>query len=181
MAGLTPPFDYATILIGEEIIFRGLSQQQKMAGAGQYGMSWTQQDDLEKSQAFFQANVMRTDFNIAPHFQNCIPEPPCPWDKHNDELSPADLMPVMMSNDGVFTYSFRVAQRTDNGTSSYTVGPDIVQYGQNQSQLDPQVQSEFAYYEHQSQITYRGTAIMIIEKSHRGSVQNSFTYLFNLI
>jgi len=180
MAGLIPPFDYGAILIGEEIIYRGLSQQQKFAQANQYGMTWSPQDDVEKGQAFFQANVLKTDFAIPPQYQQCIPEPPCPWDKQKDELSAADLMPILMSLDGVYSYTYRVAQRSDNN-NAYQVGQTFAQYGQDQSALDPSVQSEFAYFAHQSQITYTGPAIILIEKLHRGQVQSTFTYLFNMV
>ena len=180
MAGLLPPFDYASILIGEEIIFRGLSQQQRYAQANKYGMTWSQQDDVEKGQAFYQANVLKTDFAIPPQYQQCIPEPPCPWDKQKDELSASDLMPILMSLDGVYSYTYKVAQRTDSG-NTFQVGQTIAQYGLDQSRLDPKVQSEFAYYAHQSQISYLGDAVMLIEKLHRGQVQSTFTYLFKLV
>lgn len=180
MAGLLPPFDYSKILIGEEIIFRALSQQQRYAKANKYGMTWSPQDDVEKGQAFYQANVMRTDFAIPPQYQQCIPEPPCPWDKHNDELSAADLMPVLMSLDGVYSYNFRVGQITISG-NTFQVGQTLAQYSLDQAQLDPSVQAEFAYYEHQSQISHLGDAIIVIQKLHRGQVQSTFNYLFKLV
>lgn len=180
MAGLLPPFDYSTILIGEEIVFRALSQQQRYAKANKYGMSWSPQDDVEKGQAFYQANVLRTDFAIPPKYQQCIPEPPCPWDKHNDELTAKDLMPILMSLDGVYSYTYRVSQNSISG-NTYQVGQTIAQYGLDQGKLDPTVQTEFAYYEHQSQISYLGDAILLIEKLHRGQVQSTFTYLFKLV
>ena len=179
MAGLNTPFDYGTNLIGEEIIFRGLSQQQRFAQNNEHGATWSAQDGIEKSQAYFQANVLKTDFSIPPQYQHCKPEPPCPWDKEGDDLTPADLMPVIMANDGVYTYSYRVAQRTDT-QNGFDIGPTIADYSQDQSKLDPKIQSEFAYYGHSGVGTYTGPAVIVIEKLHRGTVQETVYYLFNM-
>lgn len=180
MAGLTLPFDYAQYLIGEEILYRALSQQQRFAATGQYGMTWDQQDETEKSQAFFQANVLRADFTIPSKYQHCVPEPPCPWDKQNDQLTNSDFWPIITLNEGVFTYGFTVNQRQDSG-NQFTIGPAIIQYTQDQGQLDPAIQGEFAYFGRDAGTGYTGLAIVQIVKQHRGTVQSTYYYLFEMI
>ena len=179
MAGLNTPFDYSSNLIGQEIIFRALSQQERFAETGAHGATWNQQDSVEKSQAYYQANVMRTDFSIPSKYEHCRPEPPCPWDKEGDNLTSNDLMPILLANDGVYTYSFKVAQRNDN-TNGFTVGPVIAQYAPDQSRLDTKIQSEFTYLAHAGVSKYVGPAVIVVERSHRGNVENTFNYLFNM-
>ena len=45
---LTTPFDYRTILIGEEIIYRALIQQEDFHQKGWYGAQWDDRDQIEK-------------------------------------------------------------------------------------------------------------------------------------
>ncbi len=179
MPGLNIPFDYASNLIGQEIIYRALSQQQRFAQGGQHGATWSQQDAIEKSQSYFQANVLRTEFSIPSKYEHCKPEPPCPWDKEGDDLKPQDLMPIIMANDGVYTYSYGVYERTDH-QRGYSQGAPVTLYALDQSGLDPSIQSEFTLFRHSGVSNYQGTALFVIEKSHRGTVESAFHYLFNM-
>ena len=174
------PFDYGSILIGEEIIFRALSQQQKFAATGQYGMTWDQQDEIAKSQAFFQANILRTDFTIPLKYQNCDPEPPCPWSKTEDKLAASDFWPVLTANDGTSTYAFRVAQRNDIG-NQFNIGPTVIAYSPDQGELDPAIQAEFSYHKRDTGTGYTGPAIIEVLRQHRGTVQDTFYYLFDIV
>ena len=177
---LNIPFDYSNILIGDEISFRALSQQQRQAAAGEFGRTWDSQDDLAKSQSFFQSQVMRTSFNIPARYQHCDPEPPCPWEKTKDELSDADFMPVMNSNDGVNTWTFLVAERPGNN-NKVRVGQPIIQYTPAQNQLDPVIQGEFAYFERGPASGYTGPAVVVIKKHHRGQVVDEYYYTFDMV
>lgn len=180
MPGLNIPFDYASNLIGQEIIYRALSQQERFAQSSEHGASWSQQDSIEKSQAYFQANVLRTEFSIPSKYEHCRPEPPCPWDKEGDDLKPQDFMPIIMATDGVYSYSYKAFQRVD-ANKGYSLGPSILDYNLDQSKLDAKIRSEFTLFEPSGAINYQGPAVLVVEKSHRGVVESSFHYLFNLI
>ena len=123
---------------------------------------------------------MRTNFNIPAKYQHCDPEPPCPWEKTKDELTDADFMPVMNSNDGVNTWTFLVAERL-GGNTSIQVGPAIITYTPAQSQLDPVIQGEFAYFERGPQSAYKGNAVVVIRKHHRGQVVDEYYYTFEMV
>jgi hypothetical protein len=180
---LNTPFDYAALLIGDEIIYRGLKQQKDYAATGQYQMTWNQQDAAVQAKAINDADAMRTNyFTVPQNLKGCETDPPCPWDKTgNNNLSSTDLMPVVMANDGSTTYRIEVFKRTDDGTVSYQIGDSIDVYSLNQSMLIPAIQGTFLYYEHGREITYTGKAIIVIRKIQPGSAESKFTYLFNLI
>ncbi|MDX1410279.1 MAG: hypothetical protein R3330_19145, partial [Saprospiraceae bacterium] len=81
---LNTPFDYTEYLIGEEIIFRALTQQKTLAGEGKYGMTWTQADEAEKALYEGRCVTARTHFSNVP--QHCVPYPPCTWEKDVDRV-----------------------------------------------------------------------------------------------
>jgi len=180
MAGLTTPFDYRSILIGDEIMYRALLQQEEFAQQGKYGADWTDRDQLDKSAAYFNSNVLRADFSIPSEYVHCIPEPPCPWDKQGNKIEVSKIKPVMMASDGVYSYTFRVCQRVD-GQNSYAMGNNVIQYVNNQSALDVNIRGEFTYFEMNSLSQYLGPSVFVIERFHRGTKQREFHYVFDLI
>lgn len=180
MAELTLPFNYVDILIGEEIIYRALVQQERFAQQGLYGADWTEADAIEKSSAFLKANVLRSDFMIPAEYQHCIPEPPCPWDKVDDKVENTKIKPVVFGADGVYTYTLSVHQRTD-GQNSYVIGSKVIDFTNNQSALAADIRSEFSYFDRNEISQYQGTAIFVIERFHRGNSDHLFYYLFDLI
>jgi hypothetical protein len=180
MAELTVPFDYRTILIGDEIIYRALVQQERHAQQGIYGKDWTETDQLEKSGAFFRSNVMRSDFAIPAEYQHCVPEPPCPWDKTEDKVDAAKINPVIFGSDGVYTHALAVHQRID-GNNVYTVGNSVIAFTNNQAALDANIRSEFSYFAVNESSAYQGAAVFVIQRFHRGTLEREFHYTFELV
>lgn len=180
MAELTTPFDYRNILIGEEIMYRALIQQEDFARQGLYGADWTDADQIEKSAAYFKANVLRADFAIPAEYQHCLPYPPCPWDKQDNKIEVAKIKPVITGADGVYTYGLSVYQRTD-GQNTYTLGGKVIDYVNNQSALAVNIRGEFNYYANTQISPYLGMAAFVIERFHRGVKDREFVYLFDLI
>lgn len=180
MAELTVPFDYRSILIGEEIIYRALVQQERHAQQGIYGREWSEQDQLEKSAAYFKSNVLRSDFSIPAEFQHCVPEPPCPWDKVDDKVEAAKINPVIFGSDGVYSYGLTVHQRVD-GNNSYALGSPVIAFANNQSALDVNIRGEFAYFDANEITQYQGPAVFVIQRYHRGTPDRDFHYTFDLL
>ncbi len=180
MTDLTIPFDYSAILIGEEIIYRCLVQQEKFAQQGKFGADWSEADQTEKSAAFFKANVLRADFSIPSQYQQCVPEPPCPWDKEEDKVDIAKITPVLFGADGVYTYALSIHQRID-GQNSYAVGNAVIDFPNNQSALAASIRSEFSYFDVSEISQYQGAAVFVIERFHRGTSDHTFYYCFDLI
>lgn len=172
MAELNTPFDYRNILIGEEIIYRALLQQEEFARQGLYGAEWTERDQIEKSGAYFKANVLRADFAIPAELQHCLPKPPCPWDKQTDEVELAKFKPIVTGSDGIYTYTFLV-KRLDNNQ-------DIIRYTLDSSKLDASIRSEFSYFEIAVLASFTGTASIEISKFHRGTLDYMFKYRFEM-
>ncbi|HLF64870.1 MAG TPA: hypothetical protein VI603_13995 [Saprospiraceae bacterium] len=180
MAELTTPFDYLNILIGEEIIYRALLQQEEFARQELYGAEWTDADQIEKSAAYFKANVLRSDFAIPAELQHCVPYPPCPWDKQEHKIEVAKIKPVVTGADGTYTYGLTVYQRTDS-QNSYVLGNKVIEYINNQSALDANIRGEFNYYDNRELSQYLGAAAFVIDRYHRGIKDHEFYYLFDLI
>lgn len=181
MPELTIPFDYRNILIGEEIAFRALSQQERHAQQGTYGREWTDADRLEKSAMFFKANVLRSDFAIPSEYQHCFPEPPCPWEKQEDKVDAATIKPVIFGADGVYTYALGVYQRID-GNNQYTIGNKIIEFVSAQNALDSSIRNEYAYFAtNELSSAYQGAAIFVIERFHKGNSDREFHYTFDLL
>ncbi len=182
MAHLKTPFDYGTILIGDEVIYRGLKQQHEYEGKGEYGMTWDSNDAAAQTAAMTQGNAMKAnDFTIPSGMRSCPVDPPCPWPKNTYDLNQSLLMPMMMSNDGVTTYNIKVAEQTGSPSTVYVVGNTLASYNLDQSQLDPGERSQFLYYDRVGTISFLGDAIIVIEKVQNRAIVNTFTYLFKLI
>lgn len=179
MSELTTPFDYRNILIGEEIIYRALLQQEDHAQQGKYGATWTAADQLEKSAMYFKLNVMRADFAIPAEFQHCFPKPPCPFPKDNDTIHSNLIKPVICGSDGVYTYGLSIHARTDSG-GSYTVGAKIFDFVNNQNMLAAVIRGEFLYYDVNRIAMTSGLSVFVVDKFHRGSLERQFFYLFEL-
>lgn len=172
MAELNTPFDYVNILIGEEIIYRALLQQEEFAAQGQHGAEWTEQDALEKSGAYFKSQVLRADFTIPAALQHCVPKPPCPWDKVNDEVEISKFKPIVTGSDGVYTYQFSVKRLDTN--------QEIIRYTLDQTKLHSSIRSEFSFFEITILSAFVGTACIEISKFHRGSLAYGFKYRFEM-
>ena len=179
MPELTVPFDYANILIGEEIVYRSLSQQERFAQNGQYGQEWTDADSIEKSNANLNANILKSDFAVPSNYQDCVPEPPCPWDKTTDTVSASLIKPVMFKNDSVYSYGLNVYQRVD-GQNMYTIGSKVMEYVSNQAALASNIRGEYAYFDVNDLSQYTGLAVFVIERFHKGNLDRAFFYLFDL-
>jgi hypothetical protein len=158
MAELTTPFDYRNILIGEEIIYRALVQQEDHAGQGKYGAEWTERDAIDKSAAYFTSNVLRADFTIPSEYGHCIPEPPCPWDKQEHKVELSKIKPIVTAADGVYTYVLAIHQRADTA-SAYTIGNKVVNFISDQNALSAGIRGEFNYFSVQALSQYLGAAI----------------------
>lgn len=181
MPVLTTPFPYRDYLIGEEIMYRALIQQETFAGEGNsFGAQWNDATDgLIKSGTYFKASLLRTDFTIPSEYQHCMPYPPCPWRKDDDILSEENFKPIIMGAGGVYTYSFDVYKRRDDGTRTFTVEDHLMSYTIDESQLSPAIRSEFTYYTRHVRDSAPGArAVIVIQRSHRGSVDLRFYYLF---
>ena len=183
--GLKPPFDYSNILIGEEIIYRGLNQQEDQASSDKFGRTWSNDDRIEQSSMFFKSSVLRSDFDTS-DFEHCLPYPPCPWAKDKDdeedgvsEIGLSKFNDVIMSNDGIFSYKIEVIERTD-AMDSINLGPKVFDYEINQNKLDPDFQSEFSYLSRSVTTGYTGKAAIRIQRRHRGELDQEFYYLFKL-
>ena len=146
-------------------------------------MTWVPADDTALAGAITKGNNIRTsDFFVSPIFDSCVENPPCPWDKSgNDNLKESELMPIIAPNDGVSTYRFRIYEREDNGTTSYERKGIIADYIEDQSKLPANKRSDFTFFDYSGKIEFIGTAVIDIEKIQAGSVQSTYTYLFNLI
>lgn len=179
MAELTVPFDYRNILIGEEIVYRALTQQERHAQQGTYGRDWTDPDRQEKSAFYFKANVMRSDFAIPAEYQHCIPEPPCPWDKQEDKVDAAKIKPVIFGADGVYTFALAVHQRID-GNNTFAVGTKVIEFILAQNALHSSIRSEFSHFSMNEITLYQGAAVFVIERFHRGTLDRQFYYTFEL-
>ncbi|MDX1476768.1 MAG: hypothetical protein R3301_03645 [Saprospiraceae bacterium] len=175
---LNTPFDYNQYLIGEEIIFRALTQQRSFAGQGKYGMKWTQADEADRT-AYEQAfGTARGHFvNVPSH---CVPYPPCPWDKNNDRVTHGQFKDIIMLADGNLSYQFKVQMRTDQGTSSFTLGQQVIDYTPDQDALDPSIQAQFRFFKKETNSASTGTAAIVIEKYSGGTLTKTFYYLFDL-
>jgi hypothetical protein len=180
MAELTVPFDYRSILIGDEIIYRALTQQEKHAQQGKYGREWAEADQLQKSGAYFRSNVMRSDFAIPSEYQHCVPEPPCPWDKTEDKVDAAKINPTIFGSDGVYTHALAVHQRVD-GNNMYAVGNPVIAFTLNQAALHASIRSEFSYFAVNEITLFQGPAVFVIQRFHRGTLEREFHYTFELI
>ena len=180
MAELTTPFDYRNILIGEEIMYRSLVQQEDFARQGKYNAEWTERDQIDKSAAYFNASVLRGDFAIPAEYQQCIPEPPCPWDKQENKVEVAKMKPVVTTSDGVYSYILAVYQRID-GANSYTLGNKAIDFVNDQSALAANIRGEFSYYGVNVLSQFLGAAVFVIERHHRGVKDREFHYVFDLI
>ena len=182
---LNTPFDYANILIGNEIISRGLKQQDAYANARpvEYGMTWNQNDVTRQAQAILDATAMRnSSFTVPSSLQGCLIDPPCPWDKSGGhDLSATDLMPIIMANDGTTTYDIKVFEQIGSPSGNYIEGSLLADYDPDPLQLDPSIRSRFMYYAYSGKITYTGKTILVIEKNQPRVATIKFTYLFNLI
>ncbi|MDX1406920.1 MAG: hypothetical protein R3330_02270 [Saprospiraceae bacterium] len=182
MAEITTPFNYREILIGEEILYRALLQQEQHAQSSHYGATWSDQDQVEKSSAYFKANVLRTDFAIPAEFQHCVPYPPCPWKKEEHEVAHDQFKPVVMAASGIYTFEISVHRRTDSGNQSFSVGARIIGYTLDASALEANIRSEFAYYRKDIvQPDATGAAVVVMKRFHRGNPDHQFHYLFDLI
>ncbi len=172
MAELNTPFDYRNILIGEEIIYRALLQQEDFARQVLHGAEWTDRDQIEKSGAYFKSNVLRADFAIPAELQHCLPKPPCPWDKQKDEVEVAKFKPIVTGSDGVYTYQFLVKRLDTN--------QDVIRYSLDSSKLHASIRSEFSYFEIGVLGAFTGPAIIEISKFHRGTLDYTFKYRFDM-
>ena len=92
-----------------------------------------------------------------------------------------EFEPIIMGADGVYTHSLDVHLRTDNGTTSFSVGSKIISYGLDQNALDENVRAEFSYYQ-KTVINENATgkAVIVIKRFHRGNADREFYYLFDL-
>lgn len=181
MAELTTPFNYRDILIGEEVLYRALVQQEDFANTNKYGATWSSQDLVEKSSAYFKANVLRADFAIPAEFQHCVPYPPCPWNKEDDSVGHDQFNPIIMSAGGVYTFTVDVHRRTDTGTRSFSIGAKVIEYSVRQENLHPNIRSEFTYYKKLLLVPdATGAAVIVIKRYHRGALDQQFHYLFDL-
>ena len=182
MAEITTPFDYRETLIGEEILYRALLQQEEDAASARYGATWSAQDQIEKSSAYFKANVLRTDFSISSEFQHCVPYPPCPWKKEEHAVSPDQFKPVIMAASGIYTFEIVVHRRVDSGTQSFTIGAPVIRYVIDQQTLQPNIRAEFTYYRKEVlQPDASGAAVVVLQRYHRGNQDRQFHYLFDLL
>jgi len=172
MAELNTPFDYVNILIGEEVIYRALLQQEEFAAQGLHGAEWTEQDALEKSAVYFKSQVLRADFTIPAALQHCIPKPPCLWDKLNDEIEIAKFKPIITGSDGVYTYEFSVKRIDTNA--------EVIRYTLDQTKLHSSIRSEFSFFDVAILNAFVGTAMIHIAKYHRGSLSYSYKYRFEM-
>ena len=179
MPDLTVPFDYASILIGDEVIFRALSQQQRFAQNGQYGQEWTDADSTEKKATDLNASILKADFSVPSEYQNCVPEPPCPWDKQDDIIEASKIKSAIFKTDSVFSYELRVCQRVD-GQNLYTIGSKVMEYNINQGALASNIRGEYVYFEVNDLSQYTGKAVFVIERFHKGALDRAFFYLFDL-
>ncbi len=183
--GLKPPFDYSNILIGEEVIYRGLNQQEDNAKSDKFGQVWSNTDRIEQSSMFFKSSVLRNDFDLT-GFEHCLPQPPCPWPKEDEEPEKQDDIPqslfkdIVMSNDGIFSYKFEVLSRS-NSQTEIEPGDLLFDYQINQTKLDPDYQSEFSYLTKNGSTDYKGKAVIRIQRRHRGEVDQIFYYVFDLV
>jgi hypothetical protein len=181
MSDVSTPFNYRDNLIGEEIIYRALLQQERYAGeANKFGAEWdVNVDGVVKSGMYFKASVLRTDFAIASEFQHCMPYPPCPWRKDEDILRHADLKPIIMGPRGVYTYAFDVYKRSDQDTSRFTIGDHLMSYTIDNSELSAAIRAEFTYYSLRIMAAAPGEkAVVVVQQGHRGSIDRHFYYLF---
>ncbi len=180
MAGLTTPFDYRNILIADEIIYRALLQQEEFAQQGKFSAEWSERDQLDKSAAYFNSNILRTDFAVPAEFVHCVPEPPCPWDKQGNKIEVSKLKPVLLASDGVYSYTFKVCQRVD-GQGNYAMGSEVIQFVNNQSALEANIRAVFTHFDVNVLSKYLGPSVFVIERFHRGTKQREFHYVFDLI
>ena len=176
------PFDYATILIGNEIIYRGLRQQKAFKRAGDYHMTWDTHDAKIQAQVMKDADTLKlSDFDVPKNLRGCVLDPPCPWPKNDvHTLSNDDLMPIVLANDGRTTYSFTVAKQTGTKDTVYEVGDILAEYRLDPSALDPSIQSNFLFYTKSPIVGYDKEAIIVIEKFNNNILQHTFTYLFKM-
>ena len=175
---LTTPFDYTAYLVGEEIIYRALTQQKNFAGQGQYGMTWTPADVTDRDEYETKYGNARQHFVNVP--QHCVPYPPCPWDKVYDKVAYAQFKDVIMLADAVFTYRFRVHLRTDQGTTRFTPGAQVIGYQPDQDALDAAIRNQFRYFKKEANSGTTGKAVIVIERMIGGTVDKTYYYLFDL-
>ena len=144
---LKTPFPYSEILIGEEIVYRALLQQREFALAGKYGMSWDTADQNLMLTMYYRAQVMRSSFSIPNEYQQCLPVPPCYWDKIDDRIGINQILPVMYQLLPTLIYKMEIYRRTDlPGESGYQTHEVLFDYSNDQSALDPSALSSFLYY-----------------------------------
>jgi hypothetical protein len=183
MAEIAYPFVYSENLNGLEINSRGLKQQKKFNDEKKYEMTWDNADEAALAQATTEGtNIRNSDFYVAPVYSGCIDDPPCPWDKTgNNDLKESNLMPVILPRETGTTYQVKAYEREDNGTISYALKGVIANYLEDQSRLPANKRADFTFFEYSGKIEFTGTAIIIVEKIQAGTVQSTYTYLFNLI
>lgn len=183
MAEIVYPFVYSKNLNGLEVISRGLKQQKKFNAESKYQMTWDNADETALAQAIAKGtDVRNNDFSVASNFNDCVEDPPCPWDKSgNNNLTEANLMPIILPSEVGTTYQIRVYEREDHGTVSYELKGTIANYQVDQSRLPANKRAEFTFFEYAGNIPFIGTAIIVIEKNPTNSAQSTYTYLFNLV
>ncbi|RLD19470.1 MAG: hypothetical protein DRI69_08350 [Bacteroidetes bacterium] len=181
---LDTPFDYAAILNGTEIIFRGLKQQHIYADANEYGLKWDKKVDgaLQTQTEDGSKSMREQDFKVPQNLQGCVSNPPCPWDKSGaDQLTSDNFMPIIMPNVSGTTYNIKVSKQTASAGEKYKADGTLADYKIEPGALVPGIQSKFLYYSYAGKIKYLGEAIIVIEEIQGGSIQNTFTYLFKFV
>jgi hypothetical protein len=71
-------YDYGTYIIGHEIMFRANQNSHKT-------------DHLRNAQA-----IKDEYFNVPEIYEDCIPEPPCPFPKRSNDLGKEHILPFVM-------------------------------------------------------------------------------------
>lgn len=175
---LNTPFNYAQYLVGEEILFRALTQQKYLAGQHWYGMTWASADQGDLDSYTQKSQTARRDFTNIP--QHCVPYPPCPWDKEVDKVTYGQFKDIIMLADSSQSYQIRVQLRSDSGTNSFTLGSEVLGYDKDQSALDPSIRDQFTFLKKEVNSATVGKAAVVIERYVGGALDKKFYYLFDL-